>query len=343
MKFSLFFFANGDAPAEQYRLLLDAARFADAEGLAAVWTPERHFHSFGAPFPNPAVTGAAVAAVTSRTEVRAGSVVLPLHDPLRVAEEWAVVDQISGGRAGVALASGWNPQDFVLAPAVFGRHKQVLREQLAELRTLWAGGTVTRIGPEGVSYQVRTHPRPRRDGLPLWITAAGSPATFALAGELGTGVLTHLLGQSTDDLAERLADYGTALEEHGHPPEAERVAVMLHTHLDPDPSAALDRARPPLKEYLRSSLDLFGLRQPGTAPVGTAAEADLDDLLEIAFQRFVPSCLIGSPETALPLVTELAELGVDEIACLIDFGLPTDQVLAGLDALAALNKACAEL
>src|SRR5882724_4150589 len=120
MEFSLFFFASGtDRPAEQYRLLLEAARFADAEGFSAVWTPERHFHEFGAPFADPAVTGAAVAAVTQRVEVRAGSVVLPLHDPLRVAESWAMVDQLSGGRAGLAFASGWNAHDFVLAPANF--------------------------------------------------------------------------------------------------------------------------------------------------------------------------------------------------------------------------------
>ena len=65
--------------ATEYRLLLDGARFADAHGFAAVWTPERHFHAFGGLYPNPAVTGAAVAAVTSRVSIRAGSVVLPLH------------------------------------------------------------------------------------------------------------------------------------------------------------------------------------------------------------------------------------------------------------------------
>src|SRR5947207_2107346 len=83
------------------------ARFADEHGFAAVWTPERHFHPFGGVYPSPAVTGAAVAAVTSRVGVRAGSVVGPLHSPVQIAEEWAVVDNLSGGRAGVSFASGW--------------------------------------------------------------------------------------------------------------------------------------------------------------------------------------------------------------------------------------------
>lgn len=62
------------------------------------------------------MTGAAVAAVTQKIDVRAGSCVLPLHHPARIAEEWAVVDNLSGGRAGLAFASGWMPEDFVLRP-----------------------------------------------------------------------------------------------------------------------------------------------------------------------------------------------------------------------------------
>jgi hypothetical protein len=70
--FSLFYFADAPdaASADKYRLLLDGARFADDNGFKAVWTPERHFHAFGGLYPNPSVTGAAVAAVTRRVEIR---------------------------------------------------------------------------------------------------------------------------------------------------------------------------------------------------------------------------------------------------------------------------------
>ena len=63
----------------KYRLLLEGARFADQNGFVAVWTPERHFHAFGGLFPNPAVTSAAIAAITEKIGIRAGSVVSPLH------------------------------------------------------------------------------------------------------------------------------------------------------------------------------------------------------------------------------------------------------------------------
>ncbi|WP_310723543.1 MupA/Atu3671 family FMN-dependent luciferase-like monooxygenase [Streptomyces sp. N2A] len=343
MRFSLFFFANGDDPDEQYRLLIEASRFADAAGFSAVWTPERHFHPFGAPFPNPAVTGAAVAAATRRIAVRAGSVVLPLHDPLRVAEEWAVVDRLSGGRAEVAFASGWNPQDFVLAPERFTEAKQEMRRGIDEVLQLWSGTAVERTGPGGRRYPVRTYPTPRQGGLPLWITAAGSPGTYALAGELGAGVLTHLLGQSLDELEENLAGYTDALTAHGHGIERERVCVMVHTHLGPDRERALAAAKGPLMAYMRSSLSLFGLGSTAPAGDGTGEDA-LDELLELAYLDFSRDrCLLGSAADALPLVEALAALGVDEIGCLIDFGIGTDEVLHSLTALAELNRRCADL
>ncbi|AJT63310.1 MupA/Atu3671 family FMN-dependent luciferase-like monooxygenase [Streptomyces chattanoogensis] len=343
MRFSLFFFANGDDPDEQYRLLIEASRFADAEGFSAVWTPERHFHPFGAPFPNPAVTGAAVAAATRRIAVRAGSVVLPLHDPLRVAEEWAVVDRLSGGRAEVAFASGWNPQDFVLAPERFAEAKKEMRRGIDEVLRLWSGAAVERTGPGGRGYPVRTYPTPRHGRLPLWITAAGSPQTYALAGELGAGVLTHLLGQSLAELEENLAGYADSLASHGHGIERDRVCVMVHTHLGHDRRRALARAKGPLMAYMRSSLSLFGLESAAPAGDGSGDEA-LDELLELAYQDFSRErCLLGAPDDALPLVEALAAIGVDEIGCLIDFGIGTDEVLHGLRALAELNRRCADL
>jgi hypothetical protein len=116
--FSLFYFASDEAGERQgkYRLLLEGATFADAHDFAAVWVPERHFHAFGGLFPNPSVIAAGLATITRKVRLRAGSCVLPLHNPIRIAEEWAVVDNLSNGRVDISLASGWLPDDVVLAP-----------------------------------------------------------------------------------------------------------------------------------------------------------------------------------------------------------------------------------
>ncbi len=104
--FSLMFFGGdeGKAAHDKYRTVIEAARFADAHGFAALWLPERHFTALGSLYPNPAVLHAALARETKHLRLRAGSVVLPLHDPIRVAEEWAVVDNLSEGRVEISFA-----------------------------------------------------------------------------------------------------------------------------------------------------------------------------------------------------------------------------------------------
>src|SRR6201999_1935893 len=138
--FSLFMWgAQDSASANMYALMLAAARFGDAHGFAAIWTPERHFHAFGGAYPNPSVTGAALAAITQRLQIRAGSCVVPLHHPARVAEEWAVVDNLSGGRVGISFASGWQPDDFLLAPQNYRDNKRAMSELIDQVRRLWRG------------------------------------------------------------------------------------------------------------------------------------------------------------------------------------------------------------
>ena len=161
---------------DRYRLLLEGAKFADAHGFAAVWTPERHFHAFGGLYPNPAVTSAALAALTERVQIRAGSVVLPLHNPIRVAEDWAVVDNLSNGRVGLSFASGWQPNDFVLAPDNFADRKDADgRADRDRPRGCGAARRSRGPGRDGKTVEVRILPRPVQPELPVWITAAGSP------------------------------------------------------------------------------------------------------------------------------------------------------------------------
>ncbi|WP_062563405.1 MupA/Atu3671 family FMN-dependent luciferase-like monooxygenase [Paracoccus aminovorans] len=356
MDFSLFYWGNDDGPGPQkYRLLLEGARFADQNGFVAVYTPERHFHAFGGPYPNPAVSGAAVAAVTKNISVRAGSCVLPLHHPARVAEEWAVIDNLTSGRAGLAIASGWQPDDFVLRPEnAPPNNKTALIQGVDQLRRLWRGEKVDFPRAGGGTFGVVTQPRPVQKELPLWMTVAGNPETWVEAGRLGMNVLTHLLGQSIDTVAARIKDYHAALREAGHDPAHFTVTLMLHTCLADDRETAREIAREPMKNYLRSAAALVkqyawdfpafrkpaGMTNPMAIDLGTLSEDELDGILEFAFLRyFEDSGLFGSMEDAIARVEQLKSIGVGEVACLIDYGIAPDQVMAGFPMLARLRAA----
>src|SRR6185369_5579959 len=257
--FSLYFFGNyaAEFQAGKYDLLLDCARFADRNGFTGLWFPERHFHPFGGISPNPSVLAAALARETERISLRAGSVVLPLHHPLRVAEEWALVDNLSAGRVGLSYASGWHPNDFALAPEAYGKHRELMIERAAIVDKLWRGEALRVKDGAGTEVDLRIYPLPARRDLPIWITIVNNPETYRLAGTMGAGVLTNLMGQTVDGLAANLALYREALTEAGHPPDAGHVTLLLHTFLGPDSATAIDTARRPFYSYMESSVGLL--------------------------------------------------------------------------------------
>jgi natural product biosynthesis luciferase-like monooxygenase protein len=348
LKHSLYYFASDEGGAsadDKRRLLFDSARFADQHGFCAVWAPERHFHAFGGLSPNPSVTAAALAALTSNVRIRSGSVVLPLHPVARVAEEWALVDVLSGGRVDLGLASGWFPNDFVLAPpGTYERRGELLFEHMEALRSLWRGDPFEAVNPLGDTVSLRTLPRPVQPELPVWITAAGNPDTFRRAGSLGVNVLTHLLGQSLDALAGKIAVYRQASAEAGHAGRGE-IALMLHAYVGEDDNAVRRTVRAPMLHYLASSAQLVGrytasvpfFQQRCAVDTGALTAQDVDDALAFSFERYYQtSSLLGTVDDCLDRLDRMRAIGVDEIACLIDFGVPTDEVLAALPRLAEL-------
>jgi len=335
IQFSLYYFGNYDAPfdPDKYKLLFEGARFGDTHGFAAVWIPERHFHSFGGFSPNPSVLAAALARETTRIHIRAGSVALPLHHPIRVAEEWSVVDNLSGGRVGVSFASGWHPDDFVFAPESYERRREVMLEGVEIIKKLWGGGSVMVRGGAQSQIEVRLHPMPQQAELPSWLTCAHRDS-FITAGKLGTGVLTNLLDQPMDDLAEKIAAYRRSLAEHGHEPDRGHVTVLIHTFLGPDAQGAIEEARAPFCKYLRSSMGLLrnmARAQGRDIDLERMPEEDLQYLLSETYDRIVQAgLLIGTPDSCAPVVQQLRACGVDEIGCLIDFVTSTPAALGSL-------------
>ena len=351
MEFGLFFFANDTSEAGQsgkYDLIFDAARWADANGMARLWIPERHFHSFGGLSPNPSVLAAALAGVTRRIQICAGSVVLPLHDPIRVAEEWSIVDNVSGGRVGLGIASGWVPNDFVISGHQddFENRKQVFRDKTEILRRLWRGEPHKVRNPLGEEVDLCIMPRPVQPDLPIWITAAANPATFREAGTIGAHVLTHLLGQTVEDLATKIVQYREAWDAAGHVGRG-TVTLMLHTLVGDDDDEVHDLARAPMMTYLGASFDLASrhlasvpfLKDPGRIDVSQLTPELAEAALEASFEKyFYMGSLLGSYDKCLATVDKLAQLDVDEVACLVDFGVEPQIVLKGLENLNVLRK-----
>lgn len=345
MRYSLLFFAadEGGAGPDKYELLMDAARLIDDSALTAIWIPERHFAEFGGLYPNPSVLGAVVASQTSRIRIRSGSVILPLQDPLRVAEEWSIVDNLSNGRVELSFGSGWNVNDFVLAPQNYENRRELMHEGIDTVRRLWRGERIERVNGVGKPVQVGTLPRPVQPELPVWLTAQ-SESSFAAAGRAGYPVLTNLNFNSADVLARNCSVYKENLGPGGV--DRASIALMVHAFVDVSDDAARTAVVDPLRGYLRRNLDLRAQFAAGKSGDERKAptEAQVDAIIERGVDRILDwAGLVGGVDSLPAKVANFADQGVDELACLIDFGADPDETVKSIIRLCDLAERTAAI
>jgi hypothetical protein len=176
------------------------------------------------------------------------------------------------------------------------------------------------------------------------VTVSGKTESFVDAGTLGAHVLTHLLWQDPSELIEKIAAYRQARADSDLDPATGKVTVMVHTLMGETDQQVKEKVAAPLKAYIKSSVHLVeamsrSYRAETRNQVGRYGNLDghlseelLEDLLEIAFERFyAQAALLGTPEKCHRLLERLAGYGVNEVACLIDFGLEAPDVMQGLE------------
>ncbi|MCE0522901.1 MAG: aminotransferase class III-fold pyridoxal phosphate-dependent enzyme [Methylacidiphilales bacterium] len=340
MEFSLYFFGNYDAAyrEDKYSLLLEAAKFADANGFTAIWLPERHFHAVGGFSPNSSLLASALALETRNLQLRGGSVVLPLHHPVRVAEEWSVVDNLSHGRAAISIASGWHPNDFVFAPEAFEDRRNINLQNLEVIQRLWRGEAVEMPTPGGNKLTVKLFPQPMQRELPIWMTCIHKES-YAEAGRKGLNVLGYLMNQTVDELADKIAAYREGRRSAGLDPAAGHVTTLLYTYLDETVEKARETARGPLCDYLRSYLDNSQKKIEKQIGQMEVDQEDVDYLTNRSCNDyFNGKSLIGTTDSCSAVVEKLKSIGVDEIGCFVDFGVGPAEALRSLRQVVQLKE-----
>jgi len=339
---SLFFFSadSSERQHDRYRMLFDAAKFADQHGFTAVWTPERHFQRFGGLYGSPTATAAALAVLTQRIGIRAGSVVLPLQNALRVAEEWAMIDNFSHGRVAIAAASGWHVNDFVLSPASYVNRYADMFQKLDQIQRLWRGEKIPLPNGVGIETEVGILPQPIQKELPIWLTGQ-SDDTFLEAGKRGFNVLTanFALKHDLGEFERKVKIYREAIEAHhgrtGH------VTLMAHTYVAENSQDVKAIARPALANYLRANLEMqkdnsSGKRDEHGFSQLNEREAEILIRTQVNNDLLSPLSFIGTLDHCASQAEQLQASGVDEIACLIDFGVGYEDAMASLQRLASL-------
>ncbi|MDE9482421.1 LLM class flavin-dependent oxidoreductase [Xenorhabdus bovienii] len=320
---------------QRYQLVQDLTRFADRHQFEAIYLPERHFCQFGAIFPNSAVMAANLIPLTQHVRFRTAGISLPLHHPVEVVEWWAMNDVLSGGRVDLGFGSGWNKADFILAPERYERRREELVAQIDTVKRLWRGESLSFAGPEDENYAIRVFPSPLQPELNIWMLVARNKRGFAEAGRLGANLFTMLYGDDIDSLSKKISLYRQARAEAGFDPDAGRVTLMLHTLIGRDKEWVRQAVETPFKAYIKSTI-------PGHLQAQNRDHYDAagqQQILDYAWLRyFEHGALFGSVDDATMQLNRVLAAGVNEVACLMDFGVDHAKIHASLPWLSQLTS-----
>jgi alkanesulfonate monooxygenase SsuD/methylene tetrahydromethanopterin reductase-like flavin-dependent oxidoreductase (luciferase family) len=194
---------------------LEEIQIADQLGFDSCWLAEHHFSRYGI-LGNPLMLGAAIAQRTSRITIGTAVVVVPLHDPIRVAEDAALLDILSNGRLVLGVGRGYQPGEF----RGFGKNRDLNREVYAEvveiLKLAW---TKENWSYEGKHFQYRdmnVFPKPVTPGGPPLLHATSSPETFRQRGLAGDRIIVSSTFSPMGRLKSHYDSYREALKEAGH-------------------------------------------------------------------------------------------------------------------------------
>ncbi len=222
--------AFAGVPRDFYRIGLDMAQWADANGFAECMLSEHHGTDDGY-LPSPLVYGAAIAARSQKMRILVSALVLPLHDPIRVAEDAAVLDQLSGGRLDLVMVAGFRAPEFALFERSLVGRAKVLEESIAVLRKAWTGEPFEYRGKT-----VRVTPTPQQEGGPKILLGGASPAAARRAARIGDGFVP-----AVPDLYDH---YRQACIELEKTPADDKVIGCLATFISNDPDALWEKIAP---------------------------------------------------------------------------------------------------
>ncbi|HUO71865.1 MAG TPA: LLM class flavin-dependent oxidoreductase [Solirubrobacteraceae bacterium] len=232
--------SSGVSPEQRMRELLAEAELADALGLDVFAVGEHHRPDFLVSAP--AVALAAIAARTQRIRLSSAVTVLSSEDPVRVFQEFAHVDLISGGRAEIMAGRGSFIESFPLFGYDLDDYDELFAEKLELLLAIRSSTHVSWSGRHRAALdRAGVWPRPVQDPLPVWVAVGGTPQSVVRAGVLGLPLTIAIIGGQPERFVPLVELYREALVSAGHDPSIGKVAINTHAFVGED-SAQADRA-----------------------------------------------------------------------------------------------------
>ena len=325
MKFGLFIlpcYRQGVAPSvgHFYEELTEMVRFADRNGWDRAWLSEHHFHYYGGASPNPAVLLTAWARETRQIRLGPGISLLPLHNPLHVAEDYALVDQLSGGRLDFGIGRGYLPHEFD-GHAVDGDDASGRREEAFDIITrAWSGETFSFDGAHFSFPRLSLHPTPLQNPVPIWVACSRTRDSFEWTGRNGFNIMMNQYPVSLAESRERFQWYLDARDGAGHDPATYQAMMSVFMYIADSEEQAIADAKAAVQEHANLFRLLFQGDQWNDDYAGDESVFDFlapdGDIVGMFRER----TLIGTAEQVIERIAQYRELGFTELSFLIRTG-----------------------
>jgi natural product biosynthesis luciferase-like monooxygenase protein len=255
MRYGLFYLpsslpATRAEGAERFRTVVDQVSFGEQIGFDSVWLAEHHFHSFAGLFSSPPVIGAAIAQRTTQMRIGTAVLLLPYHNPLRVAEDYATLDCLSNGRVEFGVGHGFVKWEALTFGVALDELRDRFKENLEVVLKAWAEPALHHKGRFHEFNGVHVYPRPVQEPHPaVWMAATTSVESFELSGRSGFHMMLIPFLNDVEELRVKMQAYFEARRAAGHDPSTARVLGVYHAYVGESSAEARAAAAPGLAEY----------------------------------------------------------------------------------------------
>jgi alkanesulfonate monooxygenase SsuD/methylene tetrahydromethanopterin reductase-like flavin-dependent oxidoreductase (luciferase family) len=325
---------RGASEATAFAEALELAEAAEAWGLDGVWLGEIHFTPARSVQSAPIALACFMAARTRRVRIGTAVTVLPLANPLRIAEEVATADHLSQGRFDLGIGRSGSARTYDVLGIPYGESRARFEEALAVMREAWKGEPFSHHGRFYRFENTTVVPRPVQVPHPPLRMAASSPETFPWVGGAGLPLFVGLRDLDLPELATHLASYRAAWRAAGHPGHGD-VCLRIPVYAAPTRQEAVEEPRENITSFFERHAELTRgrLARPDTGPAGRT-RARLDQLEAMSYEAILETRVAFG--TAPELIERLAGirdgLGLDGIIAELNPGglLPMDRMLRTL-------------
>jgi alkanesulfonate monooxygenase SsuD/methylene tetrahydromethanopterin reductase-like flavin-dependent oxidoreductase (luciferase family) len=301
--------------------ILDEAVYAEEVGLHSAWIGEHHFSTLGV-LSCPDLVLAHVAARTSRIRLAPAVTVLPLHHPIRVAEQWATLDLISGGRVDFAAGRGYDRREYLPLGVSFEDNQEIFEEGMEVVRRLWASNKP--ISHHGKHYRfddIAITPKPLQRPLPAYVASFSQPS-IELAGRLGCGLIVAPFAatMSYGGLRQVAELYHQTCVKHGQSPGRLMCSYFIHLA---DTIEEEEAARARQIRYYKECVIAAFPGDPKTAPPSYRYFVGMVEKLRNVRPADLTenSVLLGSPAQIVDTLKRVEATGFDEVILYFNVGL----------------------